>query len=84
VTNLCRVGGSARRLIPLSCPCLTDRYEQFIPAARSAEAPRGDEMVLTRDGDLLIAGPGLQPVVLADYLNDLGRSAASCESLRRQ
>ncbi|MUU70842.1 hypothetical protein [Pseudarthrobacter sp. GA104] len=65
----------AHRLLPVSCPSLADRYEQFILAVRMGEEPRGDAMVLTRHGELMIAGPGQEPVALADYLNDLCRSA---------
>jgi hypothetical protein len=72
-----QVIGSAPRLFPVSCPNLADRYEQFIGAVRVAEEPRGDDMVLTRHGDLVIAGPGGKPVALADYLNGLGLSAAA-------
>ena len=79
-----QVTGSAHRLLPVSCPSLADRYEQFIQAVRSAEEPRGDAMVLTRHGDLLIAGPGGEPVALADYLNDLSLSAAGRAGAHRQ
>lgn len=65
----------AHRLLPVSCPSLADRYEQFILAVKLGEEPRGDAMVLTRHGDLMIAGPGPAPIALADYLNDLCRSA---------
>ena len=65
----------AHRLTPVGCPSLADRYEQFILAVKMGEEPRGDAMVLTRHGDLLIAGPGPAPVALADYLNDLCSSA---------
>lgn len=65
----------AHRLLPVSCPSLADRYEQFILAVRMGEEPSGDAMVLTRHGDLMIAGPGAEPVTLADYLNGLCRSA---------
>jgi hypothetical protein len=65
----------ADRLTPVGCPSLADRYEQFILAVKMGEEPRGDAMVLTRHGDLVIAGPGPAPVALADYLNDLCRSA---------
>ncbi|MFE4837949.1 hypothetical protein ACFRAU_25110 [Arthrobacter sp. NPDC056691] len=71
-----QVGGSPRRLLPVSCPSIADRYEQFILAARNAEEPRGDALAMTRHGDLIIAGPGQQTVPLADYLHDLARSAA--------
>lgn len=72
-----QVVGSAHRLLPVSCPSLADRYEQFILAVRIGEEPRGEGVVLTRHGDLMIAGPGPEPVALADYLNDLCRSAAA-------
>ncbi len=67
---------SAQRLLPVSCPPLADRYEQFIHSARVAEEPRGEELVLTRHGELMIAGPGGEPVTLAAYLDSLGLSAA--------
>ena len=70
-----QVIGGARRLLPVGCPSLADRYEQFILAVTMGEEPRGDAMVLTRDGDLMIAGQGMAPVALAAYLNDLCRSA---------
>ncbi|TNB75228.1 hypothetical protein FHJ30_04310 [Arthrobacter sp. BB-1] len=65
----------AHKLLPVSCPSLADRYEQFILAVRMGEEPRGDAMVLTRHGDLMITGPGLAPIAVADYLNGLCRSA---------
>ncbi|TLM84522.1 hypothetical protein FDW83_07330 [Pseudarthrobacter sp. NamE2] len=68
--------GGVHRLMPVSCPSLADRYEQFIDAVRAAEEPRGEDLVLTRHGDLVIAGPGNGPVALADYLGELGRTAA--------
>lgn len=61
----------AQRLLPVGCPSIADRYEQFISAVTIAEEPRGDAMVLTRHGDLVIAGQGMAPVALADYLNGL-------------
>jgi hypothetical protein len=79
-----QVTGSAHRLLSVSCSSLADRYEQFIHAVRIAEEPRGDAMVLTRHGDLLIAGPGGEPVALADYLNDLSLSAAGHAGAHRQ
>ncbi|HEU4668966.1 MAG TPA: hypothetical protein VFS79_15040 [Arthrobacter sp.] len=65
----------ANRLTPVGCPSLADRYEELILAVKMGEEPRGDAMVLTRHGDLLIAGPGRTPITVADYLNDLCRSA---------
>ncbi|AUZ33607.1 hypothetical protein C3B78_03375 [Arthrobacter sp. PGP41] len=65
----------AHRLTPISCPSLADRYEELILAVKMGEEPRGDAMVLTRHGDLLIVGPGQAPITLSDYLNDLCRSA---------
>lgn len=79
-----QVTGGAHRLLPVSCPSLADRYEQFIHAVRIAEEPRGDAIVLTRHGDLMIAGPGGEPVALADYLNDLSFSAAGRAGAHRQ
>ncbi|WP_411374145.1 hypothetical protein ACLH0K_13910 [Arthrobacter sp. MPF02] len=69
------VVGGVHRLMPVSCPSLADRYEQFINAVRAAEEPRSGDMVLTRHGDLLIAA-GSGPVALADYLAGLCRTAA--------
>jgi hypothetical protein len=66
-----RVTGRGHRLIPISCPSLADGYERLVRAIRIAEEPRGDAMVLTRHGDLMITGPGSRPVALSDYLNDL-------------
>lgn len=71
-----QVVGSAQKLLPVSCPPLADRYEQFIRGVRIAEEPRGEGMVLTRHGDLMISGPGGDPLALADYLDGLRLSAA--------
>lgn len=71
-----QVVGSAQRLLPVSCPPLADGYEQFIHGVRVAEEPRGEGMVVTPHGDFLIAGTGGNPVTLADYLENLGPSAA--------
>ena len=79
-----QVVGIAHRLIPVSCPSLAERYERFIGAVKMAEEPRGDEMVLTRHGDLMIRGPGGEPVALADYLNRLSFSAAGRAGSFRQ
>lgn len=65
----------AHRLLPVGCPSLADRYEEFILAVKLGEEPRGDAVVLTRHGELMIAGPGPAPIALADYLNNLCRSA---------
>jgi hypothetical protein len=67
---------SAQRLVPVCCPPLADRYEQFIHSVRVAEEPRGKELVLTRHGELMIAGPEGAPLALADYLDSLTLSAA--------
>lgn len=72
-----QVIGSAHKLLAVSCPSLADPYEQFIRAVKVAEEPRGDAIVLTRHGDLKIVGHSGKPVVLADYLNDLGLAAAA-------
>lgn len=61
-----------------------DRYEQFIHAVRIAEEPRRDATLLTRHGDLMIAGPGGEPVALAQYLNDLSLSAVGRAGAHRQ
>lgn len=79
-----QVVGNAHRLLPVGCPCLADRYEEFIRLVRSAEEPCGDAMVLTRHGDLMIAGPGPEPVALADYLNTLALTAAKRAAVHRQ
>lgn len=71
-----QVIGSAHKLLPVGCPSLADRYEQFIRAVKVAEEPRGDAIVLTRHGDLMIAGLSGEPLSLADYLNGLRLSAA--------
>lgn len=71
-----QVLGRGHTVLPVSCPSLADRYEQFIQAARAAEEPRGDALVLTRHGVLMINGPGSNPVALADYLAQLCASAA--------
>lgn len=68
------IGGS-HRLMPVSCPSVADRYEQFINGVRLAEEPHGEDMVITRHGELLVAGPGREAVTLADYLDDLGQAA---------
>ncbi len=72
-----QVLGSADSLLPVSCPNMADRYEQFIRAVKVADEPRGDAMVLTRHGDLLISAPGRkpEPIALVDYLTDLCRAA---------
>jgi len=71
-----QVTGNAHRLVPVSCPSLADNYEQFIRALKVAEEPRGDGLVLTPHGSLMIAGPEGEPVALADYLDSLCRSGA--------
>jgi hypothetical protein len=43
---------------------------------RVADEPLGEELVLTRHGELIIAGTGREPVALADYLASLNLSAA--------
>lgn len=70
-----QVAGIAHKLIPVSCPSLAERYEHFIGAVKVAEEPRDDAMVLTRHGDLIIGGPGGEPVALTDYLNRLSSAA---------
>lgn len=70
-----QVIGSANKLLPVSCPSLAERYEQFIRTARVAEEVRGDAMVLTRNWDLMLAGHGSEPVALAEYLSTLCLSA---------
>jgi hypothetical protein len=66
-----QVVGNAHKLTAVSCPSLAEGYEQFIRAVRMAEEPRGDAMVLTRHGELMLGGPGGEPVALADYLDRL-------------
>jgi hypothetical protein len=66
-----RVVPKAHRLLPVSCPSVADTYEQFIRALKVAEEPRGDGLVLTPHGSLLVAGAGGKAVLLADYLNSL-------------
>jgi len=65
------VVGNAHTLTPVSCPSLAERYEHFIEAVKMADQPRGDGLALTRHGDLLIGGPGGEPVALAEYLDRL-------------
>ena len=71
-----QVTGNAHRLVPVSCPSLADNYEQFIRALKVADEPRGDGLVLTPHGSLMIAGPEGEPVNLADYLDSLCRTGA--------
>ena len=63
--------GSSHALTPVSCPSLAERYEHLIQAVKMADQPRGDGLVLTRHGDLMIGGPGGEPVALAEYLDRL-------------
>jgi hypothetical protein len=79
-----QVVGNAHKLTPVSCPNLAERYEDFIRAVKIAEEPLGDAMIVTRHGDLMIGGPGGQPVGLADYLNSLSSSAAGRSGPYRQ
>jgi hypothetical protein len=79
-----QVAGIAHKLIPLSCPSLAESYEDFIGAVKQAEEPRGNAMVLTRHGDLIISVPGAEPVALADYLNRLSFSAVRRAASLRQ
>lgn len=70
-----QVVGGGNRLLPVSCPSLADRYEQFILAARTGEEARGEAVVLTRSGALLIAVPGPEILTLEEYLHRLVRAA---------
>jgi hypothetical protein len=75
---------AGHRPVPVSCPCLAEPYEQFILGAQFAEVPRGDAMVLTRHGDLIIGVPGQEPVALAEYLERLARSATESAATHRR
>jgi hypothetical protein len=79
-----QVVGNAHKLTAVSCPSLAEGYEQFIGAVKMAEEPRGDAMVLTRHGELMIGGSGGEPVALADYLTSLSSAAAGRAGSSRQ
>jgi len=65
----------AQRLVPVNCPSLAHRYEQFILATRVSEEPYDQAMAMTRQGELLICDGSSRIVTLAEYLNNLCRSA---------
>lgn len=70
-----QVSHSPHRPLPVSCPSLAERYEQFIQATRLSEVPPDEAMVMTRHGELLISDSASRIVTVAEYLNALCRDA---------
>lgn len=70
-----QVSRAAHRPVPISCPALVDRYEQFIQATRLSEVPAGESMAVARHGELLISDSSSRVLTLAEYLNGLCRDA---------